>query len=221
MKKGFNTYQLSVFLSLSFTACNYLFLHQIIDAFIVFVITFLTGIFLGHFYKLVESNIADEKAVNSFVANLIEEYNESGNILESLQYSLQLLANRNIKFSEQDIIDNPDILDGFVSGVLLEPLKLFINNPNNVRSDVMLKIAKQNMRVISKKNFVKKLKDSIVFSLCFILLFVFVRYIFGEQLVNYSSVVFRIVSDILFITPIFVVTLVTVLKEKEYENEII
>lgn len=222
MKKNVKIYYLCLIYSICLAACNYMLLFQYIDAIIVLAITLFLGVIFSYFLIKIKYTLYVKKITNEFIVKLIRSYDLTGDMEQSFNECSIILKDLGFLNTYQDVLENPDLLNQVSLGLSSESIKVFIKKPSaSIHKDFIVGCAQHDVELLNKDNYIKALKETIYFSMSFAIIFALIHIIFGSELIDYSDLIFRIVSDVFFIMPSVLILFSTYYKEKLYEKSII
>jgi len=221
MKKNVKIYYKYVFYSICLSVCNYVLLMQYVDAATVLVATLLLGFIFSYFFQKIRREFSVKKMTNEFIVKLMRSYELTGNIEKSFNECSIILKDLGFLNTYQDVLENPDLLNQISLGLSSESIKVFVQKPSSsIHKNIIIENAQHNIELLNKDYFVTTIKETLYFSLSFAMIFSLIHLIFGNELIDYSNMVFRIVSDIFYVMPITLVLFFTYRKAKQYEKSI-
>jgi len=221
MKPKSKDYYLCIFYSISVGIFNYLLLFNIIDAFLVFVLSLLVGIIFSYCYIRIKNHQKAEINANEFVIKMLSDFDTYHNLQLCYKENSYMLEDIGFNYSYEDIVANVDLFDRLSLGILTESLKAFFIYPTRkVYKTTILMIAQKNVDHFSEDKYFKDVRNTLYISLSLLAVFSIIRIVFGADLIDYTSVVFRIVSDSIYVMPIIVCSICTLVKEKQNERNI-
>lgn len=199
---------------------NYLLLSQIVDSTILFLTSFILGLINVNYYSKRKEFFENMKYSTEFVLEFLEYCKNSNDVESNYNLSRIHLKNINFDYAFENIKGEPGLLNKLNLGLLLEPIKaIFSSNNKMIPIENLQEIAKTRLKTIYEANNLPIIKDAIVESAIFMFIFGLIRYIFGDALINNSKLIFRVISDIFYISPSAILTVIFALKGRTKNNE--
>lgn len=181
----------------------------------VFVIELILAILIYKCFTNIDKKIKHEQDSSIFRLKLLENYS----INYSLEYSLDSLQaymkDSSLDFEFKDILLDHSLLNRLASNFNSQAVEKLFNENKLGNIEQCIKLEREYLDKLDRNNYISKIITNLYQSSILLGIVLSIRIIFGDELLNYNSLVFISVFLLVLILPMILICVSSIRKEKE------
>lgn len=181
----------------------------------VFVIELILAILIYKCFTNIDKKIKHEQDSSIFRLKLLESYS----INHSLEYSLDSLQaymkDSSLDFEFKDILLDHSLLNRLASNFNSQAVEKLFNENKLVNIEQCIKLEREYLDKLDRNNYISKIITNLYQLSILLGIVLSIRIIFGDELLNYNSLVFISVFLLVLILPMILICVSSIRKEKE------
>lgn len=187
----------------------------------VFVIELILAILIYKCFTNIDKKIKHEQDSSIFRLKLLESYS----INHSLEYSLDSLQaymkDSSLDFEFKDILLDHSLLNRLASNFNSQAVEKLFNENKLGNIEQCIKLEREYLDKLDRNNYISKIITNLYQLSILLGIVLSIRIIFGDELLNYNSLVFISVFLLALILPMILICVSSIRKEKELWNLIL
>lgn len=181
----------------------------------VFVIELILAILIYKCFTNIDKKIKHEQDSSIFRLKLLENYS----INHSLEYSLDSLQaymkDSSLDFEFKDILLDHSLLNRLASNFNSQAVEKLFNENKLGNIEQCIKLEREYLDKLDRNNYISKIITNLYQSSILLGIVLSIRIIFGDELLNYNSLVFISAFLLVLILPMILICVSSIRKEKE------
>ncbi len=181
----------------------------------VFVIELILAILIYKCFTNIDKKIKHEQDSSIFRLKLLESYS----INHSLEYSLDSLQaymkDSSLDFEFKDILLDHSLLNRLASNFNSQAVEKLFNENKLGNIEQCIKLEREYLDKLDRNNYISKIITNLYQLSILLGIVLSIRIIFGDELLNYNSLVFISVFLLVLILPMILICVSSIRKEKE------
>lgn len=181
----------------------------------VFVIELILAILIYKCFTNIDKKIKHEQDSSIFRLKLLESYS----INHSLEYSLDSLQaymkDSSLDFEFKDILLDHSLLNRLASNFNSQAVEKLFNENKLGNIEQCIKLEREYLDKLDRNNYISKIITNLYQLSILLGIVLSIRIIFGDELLNYNSLVFISVFLLALILPMILICVSSIRKEKE------